>query len=101
MATASTKTETAVPSFEAVPNFEAATERARENGDRLLEAGRKMSGAYLDGFEKYLIDVAQFERKIAKQSQVDAVASILDAHADLTEKFTKVSVSAARELITA
>ena len=95
MADTSTKTNPAVP------DFEAATERARETNDRLFEAGRKVSSAYLDGVEKYVNDVAQFERKIAKQSQVDAVASLLGAHADLTEEFTKVSVSAARELITA
>ena len=95
MATTSTKTNTALP------DFEAATERAREANDRLLDAGRKVSSAYLDGVEKYVADVTQFERKLAAQSQVDAVASMLGAHADLTEEITKVSVSAARELITA
>lgn len=95
MATSSTKTKTAVP------DFEAATERAREANKRLLEVGRKASTAYLDGVEKYVAGVAQFERKIGDQSQVDAVASLLGAHADLTEEITKVSVSAARELITA
>jgi hypothetical protein len=95
MAATSTKSNTALP------DFEAATERAREANDRLLEAGRKVSGAYLDGVEKYVANVAQFERKLAAQSQVDAVASMLGAHADLTEEITKVSISAARELITA
>lgn len=94
MAATSTKTTTALP------DFEAATERAREANDRLLDAGRKVSSAYLDGVEKYVADVTQFERKLAAQSQVDAVASLLGAHADLTEEITKVSISAARELIT-
>jgi len=95
MATSSTKTNTAVP------DFEAATERARETNEHLLEAGRKVSTAYLDGVENYISGLAQLERKVAKESQVDAVASLLGAHADLTEEITKVSVSAARELITA
>ena len=95
MAATSTNTNTVIP------DFEAATERAREANDRLLDVGRKASSAYLDGVEKYVTDVTQFERKIAKQSHVDAVASMLGAHADLTEEITKVSVSAARELITA
>lgn len=95
MATSSTKTNTAVP------DFEAATERAREANERLLEAGRKVSTAYLDGVENYISGLTQFERKVAEQSQVDAVASLLGAHADVTEEITKVSVSAARELITA
>jgi hypothetical protein len=95
MATSSTKTTTAVP------DFEASTERAREANERLLETGRKVSTAYLDGVENYISGLAQFERKVAEQSQVDAVASLLGAHADVTEEITKASVSAARELITA
>jgi hypothetical protein len=95
MAATSTKTNTTLP------DFEAATERAREANDRLLEAGRKVSGAYLDGVEKYVADVTKLERKLATQSQVDAVASLLGAHADLTDEITKVSIAAAREMITA
>jgi len=94
MATTSAKTNTAVP------DLEAATERARKANERLLAAGRKASGAYLDGVEKYVADIARFERKIGEQSQVEAVASLLDTHAKLTEDVVKASVSAARELIT-
>ena len=42
-----------------------------------------------------------FERKVAEQSQVEVVASLLDTHAKLTEDVVNASVSAARELITA
>jgi hypothetical protein len=92
MATA-TKTKTAAP------DFEAAIKRAREANDRLTEVSRKVTTAYLDGVEKYVFGVAQYERTFAAQTQVDAVASLLRTHADLTEQITKVSVSAARELI--
>ena len=95
MATSSTKTH------DIVPDFEAATERAREANDRLAEAGRKVTAAYLDGVEKYVAGLAQLERKVAEQTQVEAVASLLDTHAKLTEDVVKASVSAARELITA
>ncbi len=84
-----------------LPDFEVASERAREANDRLAEAGRKVTTAYLDGVEKYIAGVAQFERKVGTETQVDAVANLLRTHADLTEEITKVSVSAARELITA
>lgn len=94
MATANTKN-----SF--VPDLEAATERARETNDRLAEVGRKVTGAYLDGVEKYAASVADFERKLAKQTQVDAIASMFETHAQLTEEVVKAGVSAARELITA
>lgn len=82
-----------------VSDFEAAAGRAREANDRLVEAGRKVTGAYLDGVEKYVVGVAQFERKLGKHSQVEAIASLLDSHAKLTEDVTKTSVSATRELI--
>ncbi len=94
MTTSSTKTN-------AVPDFEAATQRAREANERLLETGRKVSTAYFDGVENYISGLAQFERKVAEQSRVDAVASLIGSHADLTEEITKVSVSAAHELLAA
>jgi DNA-binding ferritin-like protein len=84
-----------------VPDFEAAAERAREANDRLAEAGRKVTTAYLDSVEKYVAGLAKFERKVAEQSQVEVVASLLDTHAKLTEEVVKASVSAARELVTA
>lgn len=93
----STKTNTNT----VLPDFEVATERAREANDRLAEVGRKFTSAYLDGVEKYVSGIAKFERTVGTQSQVDAVASLFKTHADRTEEITKVSVSAARDLITA
>jgi hypothetical protein len=95
MATTSTKTNTAVP------DFEAAAERARETNERLLETGRKVSSTYLDGVENYISGLVQFERKVGEQSKVESVSSLLSTHAQLTEDVVKASVSAARELITA
>jgi hypothetical protein len=95
MATTSTKTNTAVP------DFEAAAERARVTNERVLETGRKISSTYLDGVENYISGLVQFERKVGEQSKVESVASLLSTHAQLTEDVAKASVSAARELITA
>ena len=94
MATTSNKTKTAVP------DFEAATERAREANERLAEVGRKVSTAYLDGVEKYVAGLTRFERKLGERSQATGVASLFDTHATLTEDVAKATVSAARELIT-
>ncbi len=93
MATTSSRTKTNTP------DFEAAAERAREANERLIEASRKVSTAYLDGIQSYVVGLSQIERKVAEQSKVEAVASLLGAHADLTEEITKVSVSAARGMI--
>ncbi|MHB8657936.1 MAG: hypothetical protein ACYC91_08255 [Solirubrobacteraceae bacterium] len=95
MATSSTKTNPLVP------DFAAAGERAREANERVAEAGRKVTTAYLDGVEKYVANLAQVERTIGKQSQVETVAGLFDMHAKLAEDVTKASVSAVRELIAA
>jgi hypothetical protein len=95
MAATSTKNSTFIPDLDAV------TERAHEANERLAEVSRKVTTAYLDGIEKYVADVAKFERKLGEQTKVDAVASLLRTHAQLTEDVAKASVSAARELITA
>jgi hypothetical protein len=83
------------------PDLDAAGDRIREANDRFVSAGRKVTGAYLDGVEKYVTGVAQAERKLGEQSQIDAFGQLLDAHARLTEDFVKASVSATRELISA
>ena len=54
-----------------------------------------------NGVEKYTEGFAEFERKLGQQTHVEAVASMLDTHAQLTEEVVKAGVSAARELITA
>jgi hypothetical protein len=84
-----------------VPDIEAAVERAREANDRLVEVGRKVSSAYLNSVEQYFVGVAQFERSLGEQSNVEAMTSLLDSHAKLTEGVAKTSISATRELITA
>jgi hypothetical protein len=81
------------------PDIEAATERVREANERFAQAGRKVTSAYLDGIEKYVGGLTQFERKLGAQSQVDAVTSLFNAHAKLTDDVTTATVSAARELI--
>jgi hypothetical protein len=81
------------------PDLEAANERVREANDRFVEAGRKITSAYLDGVEKYVHGLAQFERKLGEQSHIEPVAGALSAHAKMTEELTSASISAARELI--
>jgi hypothetical protein len=95
MAATSTKTDTFTP------DLNAATDGVREANERFAEVTRKVTTAYLDGVESYVADFAKFERKLGQQTKVDAVASLLSTHAQLTEDVAKASFSAARELITA
>lgn len=96
MATASTKNSTTF-----VPDLEAAGERVRAANERFVEASKKVTGAYLDGVERYITGLTEYERKVGEQSQVEVVASLLGAHAKLTDDVTKASLSVARELIAA
>lgn len=83
------------------PDLDAATERIREANERILAAGRKATVAYLDGIERYVAGVAQAERKVGEQSQVQLFGQLLNAHASFTEDVVKVSVTVTRELISA
>ena len=83
------------------PDFENAAEQAREAGDKLIEAGRQVTTAYLDGVEKYVHGVAQFQRKLGEQSKLEPFSGVLTAQAKLAEDLTSASVTAARELIAA
>jgi hypothetical protein len=81
------------------PDLDTATDRVRETNERFIEAGRKVTSAYLDGIERYVSGLTQFERQLGAQTQVEAVSSLLNAHAKMTEDVTSATVSAARELI--
>jgi hypothetical protein len=81
------------------PDLEAAGERAREANERFVEAGRKVSSAYLDGVERYVNGLTQFERKVGAQSQVEGVTGLVNAHAKMTEDVTSTTISAAREFV--
>lgn len=83
------------------PDFETAAEQAREAGDKLIEASRKVTTAYLDGVERYVHGVAQFQRKLGEQSKLEPFSGVLSAQAKLAEDLTSASVTAARELIAA
>ena len=96
MAATQTKHDTTI-----YPDLEHAAEQARETGDKFVEAGRKVTNAYLDGVEKYVHGIAQFQRKLGEQSRMEPFSGVLTAQAKLTEDLTSASVTAARELIAA
>jgi hypothetical protein len=85
----------------ATPDLEAAAERVKKANDRITDAGRKVTSAYLDGVERYVIGFADAERKLAEQSQFEAVGDLLNTHATITEDVFKASLAATRELIKA
>jgi hypothetical protein len=78
---------------------EATTERIRDLNERILDAGKKAGGAYLDACEKALESIADYQEKVAKQSDVEWVSTIVDAQARFTRDLTQLYVSTGRELL--
>jgi curli biogenesis system outer membrane secretion channel CsgG len=82
-----------------IPDWQTASERAIKANERLIEAGRKATGASLDGVAKYLGGVTAYERKLSEQSKLAPVAGLLEAHADLADDLTAAGLRVVRELI--
>src|SRR4051812_25740870 len=52
-------------------NVEAAAERIRDLNERIIESGKKAGNVYLDIYEKTLGTIADYQEKVADQSQID------------------------------
>jgi uncharacterized Ntn-hydrolase superfamily protein len=78
---------------------EETTERIRDLNERILEAGRKAGGAYLDAYEKALQSIADYQEQVATQTDVEWISMIVDAQAKFTRELTKLYVATGRELV--
>jgi hypothetical protein len=78
---------------------EAAAERIRELNEQVLDFGRKAGVQFLDAYESTLKTFADYQDKVADQSQIEWVASIARAQADFTREVTRVYTSSARDLL--
>ncbi|MDX6723711.1 MAG: hypothetical protein QOD44_2783 [Solirubrobacteraceae bacterium] len=78
---------------------EETVERIRELNERILDAGKKTGGAYLDAYEKALQSIADYQEQIAQQTDVEWISTIVDAQARFTRELTKVFVSTGRDLL--
>ncbi|MEA2289865.1 MAG: hypothetical protein QOD55_1862 [Solirubrobacteraceae bacterium] len=78
---------------------EETVERIRELNERILDAGKKTGGAYLDAYEKALQSMADYQEQIAQQTDIEWISTIVDAQARFTRELTKVYVSTGRDLL--
>ena len=78
---------------------EAAAERIRELNEQILEFGRKAGVQFLDAYESTLKTFADYQDKVADQSQIEWVASVARAQANFTREVTRVYTSSARDLL--
>jgi hypothetical protein len=88
MATTTTKNQT-----------EATTERIRDLNERILDAGKKAGGVYLDAYEKALESIADYQESVAKQTDVEWISTVVDSQARFTRELTKLYVDTGRELL--
>ena len=75
------------------------TQRIRDLNERILEAGKKAGGAYLNAYEKALQSIVDYQEQVAKQTDVEWVSTIIEAQARFTRELTRLYVSAGRELL--
>jgi hypothetical protein len=75
------------------------TERIREINERVIDAGKKAGGAYLDAYEKAAQSIVDYQEQVARQTDVEWVSTIVDAQAKFTRELTKVYVSTGRQLL--
>jgi hypothetical protein len=90
---------TATGHTKASKETEAAAERIRELNEQILDFGRKAGVQFLDAYESTLKSFAEYQDKIADQSQIEWISSIARAQANFTREVTRVYTSSARDLL--
>ena len=76
-----------------------ATAKLSEYNEKALETGKKLTGTYIDSYEKAALGVAEFQEKVAAATTIEWVATAASAQAGLTRELTKTYTSVARELV--
>jgi hypothetical protein len=80
-------------------NLSAAAEHVSDLNERLVKASKRAGSRYLDGYEKLVENVTNFQQKLADQSKNETVQSVVKTQVDLTRQLTAAYTSAAREFI--
>jgi hypothetical protein len=77
------------------PETEVTAGRLRELNERIIEAGRKAGGSYLDLYERSLRSIADLSEQ-AGQSRVEWVTAVVNAQADFMREMAKTYAAAGR-----
>jgi hypothetical protein len=89
MATAQSKTDP----------IETATARVTEFNEKAIENGKTAGAAYLDSYEKAVVQIADGYEKAATASKIDWLSTVAATQADFAREVTKAYTGAARELV--
>jgi hypothetical protein len=77
----------------------AAAEQVSEVSELLIKAGKRAGSCYLDGYEKLIENVTNYQQKLADQSKNETVQTLVATQLRLTRQLASAYTSAARELI--
>jgi hypothetical protein len=80
-------------------NVEATADRIRELNERIIESSKKAGNVYLDMYEKTLHSVADFQKKVGKESQNEWLTTMANAQANFTRELADAYTSSARQLL--
>jgi hypothetical protein len=75
------------------------TQRIRDFNERVIDAGKKAGGAYLDAYERAAQSLVDYQEQVARQTDVEWLSTIVDAQAKFTRELTKVYVATGRQLL--
>ena len=89
MATAQSKTDP----------IETATARVTEFNEKAIENGKTAGAAYLDSYEKAVVQIADGYEKAATASKIEWLSTVAATQADFAREVTKAYTGAARELV--
>jgi hypothetical protein len=80
-------------------DLEQVSERVREYNDKAVGAGKKLTGTYVDSYERLVLSLADAEQKAGESTNIEWLATAASAHAGMTREITKAYASAAREFL--
>jgi hypothetical protein len=76
---------------------EAATQRVRELSERVLEQAKSNGMTWLEGYERVLRNLLEFEEQAAKSSGAEWVTNLATTHANFVRETSEVFFSSLRE----
>jgi hypothetical protein len=78
-------------------DLEAATQRVQELSEQVLSQAKQNGLAWLEGYEKMLTSMLDFEEQAAKGTGADWATSLATTHANLVRQTSEVFLGAMRQ----
>ncbi len=78
-------------------DLEAATKRVQELSEQVLSQAKQNGLAWLEGYEKMLTSMLDFEEQAAKGTGADWATSLATTHANLVRQTSEVFLGAMRQ----